>query len=206
MKSTYLLIFLLLFSANLFASEPFDIRQLSERGQKSYEVIKNAQRFEDLSVSYYGLHSNTVRAYGVIADEEHADEAFKSLVKNATLEGSLYALAATFYTDQEFFYKTARSLKLSSLKVRQGRGCLIFTLPVSKAIESNAPNVAIIGSGESFEQYMSGVQGSRITLDLINGGFPAALRYFAQKQKEKSRRLWKRSISRSESVERLEPQ
>ena len=114
----------------------------------------------------------------------------------------MYALAATFYTDQKYFYETTEQLKKSKLKLRRGRGCLIMTISISEAIESKQPNVAIIGSGESFEQYIAGSRGQRFTLDLINGGFPAALKHFAEKQKERRKRLWKRNTSRSALEER----
>ena len=153
--------------------------------------MKNTQRFENLTINYFGMHSSSVRAYGVLADEELSDAAFKSLVKTASLEGSLYALAGTFYTDQAYFYETANKLKSSELKLRRGRGCFIQTISLAEAIESKKENVAIIGSGESFEQYMVGANGRRTTLDLINGGFPAALKHYVEKQKERS--LWKRS-------------
>ena len=168
------------------AVEGFDLLFLSEDGRKAYENLLHASQFEDSRVGYTGALSVYARNLETLLNEQNADAAFKSLLTNAKTAGKLYALCGLFYTDYDSFEKEIESFRLSKETVTMVSGCEVYDESVSAIIESRGQNVAIIGPGESLEQYLTGSKGRSYNIDIANGGYPATFRHFAKQEKEKT--------------------
>jgi len=166
------------------ASGSFQLTSLSDDGQKAYENLLHASRFEDSRVGYTGALSVYAKNLETLLNEQNADAAFKSLLKNAKTAGKLYALCGLFYTDYNSFEKEIESFKLSKETVTMVSGCEVYDESVSSIIESQGQNVAIIGPGESLEQYLAGSQGRSYNIDIANGGYPATFRHFTKQEKK----------------------
>ncbi|MDH3493270.1 MAG: hypothetical protein OEM82_06945 [Acidobacteriota bacterium] len=65
-------------------------------------------------------------------------------------------------------------------------GCEIYDESVSKIIETDAPNVAIIGPDETLEQFLAGNGGRGYNIGIANGGYQATFRHFVRKENERS--------------------
>jgi hypothetical protein len=175
-------ILVLIFSLFTFAcgnieTDDFDVAKLSPQGQTAYQNLLNAPRFEQGLIGEGGELSPKVISLNILAKEKFADQAFKSLLENATLAGQLYALCGLFYTDYEFFKKSIENYRKEDELVEAMSGCKIFSQKVSEIIESKAENVAIISPKETIEDWWKKNKMS-YELDIIHGGFPATFKYY----------------------------
>jgi hypothetical protein len=111
-----------------------------------------------------------------------ADEAFKSLVENATIAGKLYGLSGLYFTDYESFKKHVEQFKKNDETVQTMSGCIGFSEKISKIVESNQPDVAIIKKSETIEEFWKKNKGS-YEFDIAHGGYPATFKSFANQEK-----------------------
>lgn len=160
----------------------FDLGKLSESGRGAYERLLKAETFEQGHVGYAGTLSSFVEDLNALLQEKAADEAFKSLLAQATPAGRLYALCGVYHTDYEFFLKETEKYKTSNESVQAMSGCEIFTEKVAKIVASDSPIVAIINPSQTFEKWSENNRKS-FELDIAHGGFPAIFKSFAQKRK-----------------------
>ena len=156
-----------LFTVGVFAQNSTRRPNLSERGEKAYEMLRNTVVFEDAVVGYGGVLSSKARSFEILVNEQDADQAFKSLLANAPIAGKLYGLAGLFYTDRSSFESEVKRWRRSNETVRMHSGCEVFEEQVAQIIESDAPNVAIIGPGETLEQYLAGNGSPAVVTTLI---------------------------------------
>lgn len=163
-------------------SREFNTKQLSPDGQKAYEMLLKTERFEQGAVGYAGIVSRYVESFNVILKEKAADEAFKSLLRQAPTAGKLYALCGLYFTDYEFFRKEVGKYVKSDESVEVMSGCEIFSEKVAKLVESNAKNVAIINPSQTIEDFWKTNKGS-YELDIAHGGFSATFKRFANMKK-----------------------
>lgn len=163
----------------------FDVLTLSPDGQIAYRSLLEAERFEDALVGFAGSLSEYAAALDTLLRETNADAAFKSLLNSATLPGRLYALCGLFYTDPAAFQAELVKYKNSPEQVSRFSGCLVFEEKVSRIVESNASNVAIIGQTETLEDFLKTNPTSYVS-DIAHGGYPATFRHFAKNLKEKT--------------------
>jgi hypothetical protein len=151
--------------------------QLSPEGQKAYEALIVAERFEDEFIGYGAEPSKLVRAYRILLKEKNADGAFKSLLEKATSAGQLYALCGVYYTDHDFFLRAVEKHKVRSDFVRTMFGCIIGKMPVSKIVEVNTPNVVRLTRPEqTLNEWIDShkeITNKGVQLDIIGGGYPS---------------------------------
>ena len=158
-------------------TQSFSANPLNDEGKKAYDTLVVAKRFEDVAIGPDGSLSVLVRAYRELLKQPQADAAFKSLLKEATLPGQLYALCGVYYTDHSFFMTVIKEYKNRSGYVTTKMGCLVFQrVPVSKIVESRAPNVVRLSSPkQTISEWLRKnrvVTKKGYVVDLIGGGYP----------------------------------
>lgn len=182
MKMLLIFAFIASFCAISFGqtnAEKFDVARLSPDGQKAYQKLLGAERFEEGLVGFAAQLSDYVTSFNKLLDEKAADSAFKSLLANASTAGKLYALSGLYYTDHKLFKTEIEKFRRSEDALPTMSGCLIFTKKVSEIVESKQQNVAIIAPDETFENWTKTPRGA-VEFDILNGGFPAVFRYYGK--------------------------
>lgn len=164
-------------------TERFDLQKLSPEGQKAYELLLKAERFEQGAVGFAGTVSPYVQSFNEILKEKSADEAFKSLLANATIAGKLYALCGIYFTDQESFERETAKYAQSGESVSTMSGCVIFNRKVAEIVELKTEKVVIIKPSQTIEDFWKTNNGAGYELDIAHGGFPATFRRFAKMKK-----------------------
>ena len=158
-------------------TQSFSANPLNDEGKKAYDTLVVAKRFEDVAIGPDGSLSVLVRAYRELLKQPQADAAFKSLLKEATLPGQLYALCGVYYTDHSFFLTVIEEYKNRSDYVETLFGCIGGDIRVSKIVESKAPNVVRLSSPkQTISEWLRknrAVTKKGYVVDLIGGGYPS---------------------------------
>jgi hypothetical protein len=158
-------------------TQSFSANQLNNEGKKAYDTLVVAKRFEDVAIGYAGDLSVLVKAFRELLKQPQADVAFKSLLKEATLPGQLYALCGVYYTDHSFFLTVIKDYKNRSDYVMTLFGCLGGDIPVSEIVESKAPNVVRLSSPkQTISEWLrknQAVTKKGYFLDIVGGGYPS---------------------------------
>lgn len=166
----------------------FDLKKLSDAGKVAYNTLLNAQGFESTHIGAAGSFSKLAESLGILQKEKNADEAFKALLKNATLPGQLYALCGIFYTDYDYFAKEVENYKNIQESIQDVSGCMIMQKKVAEIVESKNPKVAIISPTESLDDFWKahqGKDGQGISFDISHGAFPAQFKDAFEKEQKK---------------------
>jgi hypothetical protein len=187
MRRSLLLVALILFSLSplqvLGGFQQFSTLQLSSEGQKAYQVLLTANRFEDDAddvIACAAQPSKLVEGYRILLKEPSADRAFKNLLERATPAGQLYALCGIYYSDHPFFLAVLEKHTERTDYVNTQFGCIGGRMRVSDIVKlDDAPDVVRLTSQESIFEWMNrNLQHSRKTfrLDIVGGGFPSIFR------------------------------
>jgi hypothetical protein len=168
----------------------FSVSNLSKAGQDAYQVLLKAERFEEGPVGYAAQDSKLVVALSTLSNESLAGEAFKELLKSATLPGQLYALCGLYYADHPFFLEVIENYKNIQEIVETQSGCIISGESVRELVTVNASNVLRLDNSEqSFEQWdrehEKGIAQKGFRMDILNGGYPAYFKFFGQRSSSK---------------------
>ena len=92
-KFVWLILSLFVLSIQANAQEKtFDESVLSDKGKQAYQTLLKVDLFALFGISYSGETSKGELALDDLLTEKESTNAFKSLIKNATPEGGLYAL------------------------------------------------------------------------------------------------------------------
>jgi hypothetical protein len=119
--------------------EPAQIRELraSERVRRAYSLLRDTEQFASSHTDYAGAPSCEVIAFQTLLNSRIADQAFKSLLKSATLEGQLYALSGLYFTDpKSFTMHIARYREMNDL-VTTHFGCEIGPKSVAAVVDAS---------------------------------------------------------------------
>jgi len=161
-------------------TQSFSANQLNNEGKKAYDTLVVAKRFEDVAIGVDGHLSVLVKAYRELLKQPLADLAFKSLLKEATLPGQLYALCGVYYTDHSFFLTVIEEYKNRGDYVEVMFGCLGGGMPVSEIVESKAPNVVRLSSPKQpISEWLRknlAVTNKGYLLDIVGGGYPSTFK------------------------------
>jgi hypothetical protein len=184
MRRSLLLLGFILFSLFplrvLAGFQQFSTPQLTTEGQKAYQVLLTASRFEDDAddvIACAAQPSKLVEGYRILLKEPSADRAFKNLLERATPAGQLYALCGIYYSDHPFFLAVLRKHTERTDYVSTQFGCVRGRMRVSDIVKlDDAPDVVRLTSQESIFEWMNhNLQHSRKTfrLDIAGGGYPS---------------------------------
>ena len=141
-KFIWLILIVAAFSVSSNAQEKdFDDSVLSEKGNQAYQTLLEVDLFAIGGIGYSGKISEGERAFDVLIEEKEADSAFKSLVKNGTLEGGMYGLFGLKVIDCDCFQDEIESFKNTRIsndkeKLSTQSGCFSTTVKSIKEKES----------------------------------------------------------------------
>jgi hypothetical protein len=158
-------------------TQSFSANQLNDEGKKAYDILVVAKRFEGEFIGYDEYPSELVKAYRELLKQPQADVAFKSLLKEATLPGQLYALCGVYYTDHSFFLTVIEEYKNRRDYVMTLFGCIGGYIRVSKIVESKEPYVVSLSSPkQTISEWLRknrAVTKKGYFLDIVGGGYPS---------------------------------
>ena len=171
-KFIWLILILAAFSFSLNAQEKdFDDSVLSEKGKQAYQTLLKVDLFAVGGIGYGGETSKGERAFDILIEEIEADSAFKTLVKNGTLEGGMYGLFGLKVIDCDCFQSEFEAYKKEKIsndkneeKFSMMAGCSYFEAK-NKADKEFVIDY-IISNG--FEQMAESKNFKRITQELKN--------------------------------------
>jgi hypothetical protein len=160
--------------------------QLSHDGQKAYQTLLHAERFEDEAIGYAGELSKLVQAYRILLKEKAADQAFKSLLEKATLAGQLYALCGIYYTDHNLFLILVNNYKVKNEDVQTLFGCIGGKMLASEIVKVNSPTVVRLSyPDQTIDEWIDShkeIVKNGFLIDIVGGGYPSK---FSQKFKSR---------------------
>lgn len=169
MKHMYIFTWMLTLSACMAVTPP-----LSESGSKAYATLKNMDKFYDVAVGFAGTTPETVHAFQALLRERNADAAFKSLLKEATLPGQLYALCGLWFTDSEEFKRQVPHYSSLKGKVPTMMGCIVSEDPISELVKSNHPGaVRLKGPDDSLKDWWKRNPNADTRYDIFGGAWPS---------------------------------
>lgn len=157
----------------------FSETELTEKGQKAFQTLLSAHRFESTRVGRELQFSKFVEAYRVLLEEEKRVEALKLLLEKATIAGQLYALSGLFDSDYDFFLSAVEKYKVSNESVSTISGCVGRYRQVREIVFLDNPNTVRLSSPtQSFEEWLkqAKVNVNEVTVDISGGGYPMAFR------------------------------
>lgn len=140
-------------SACLRTTEPVRTEELRapKHVRQAYSLLRETQEFASSAVDFAGVPSCEVVAFQTLLDSDVADQAFKSLLESATLEGQLYALSGLYFTDPESFAAhVARYREMDDL-VTTHFGCEIDRMSVAAVVGDPPVNIANGGWPQEFK-------------------------------------------------------
>ena len=110
---------------------------LSIKGRAAYTTIDTATIFCDEFVGLGNRTPEVVIAFRTLLKEKQADHAFKTLLKEATIAGQLYALCGLYYTDHTYFMQAIQPYRSSRQEVEIFMGCVIMRDTVANIVEQD---------------------------------------------------------------------
>lgn len=136
--------------------------------RRAYSLLRETEEFASAAVDYGGTPSCEVIAFQTLLNSSVADQAFKSLLGNATLEGQLYALSGLYFTDpKSFTMHIARYREMNDV-VTTHFGCEIDKKSVAAVVQaSNALDPAALE-----EWHRQNPLAEYPPVDIANGGWP----------------------------------
>jgi hypothetical protein len=93
----------LLFHASYAQDKMFDDSVLTQAGRQAYRTLLKEELFAVSGIGYSGETSQGEDAFNILVDEKEAVAAFRSLTRDATIEGGLYGLYGLRWKDCDCF-------------------------------------------------------------------------------------------------------
>jgi hypothetical protein len=167
-------------ASRLFRDEPKGLSLREHEGRTAYEALRDAKRFESSRVGEGGTTSTYAKAFRILAERLDAmpparrRSLLRSLFRDATLAGKLYATCAFYFYDAEAFEIAIDVLSQDPRSVPSQLGCIIADVPVTALVRAPDPR-ARVERGMTVEQWMS-TQPTNLRTDIAGGYLPLRLR------------------------------
>jgi hypothetical protein len=142
-------------------------KQLSQDGRIAYAELYFAKRFEPTTLGIAAIPSRLRWAFCILRNEARADASFKSLLRDASAAGKLYALCGLYYTDRAYFDSVIEHYRTSDESVEAQNGCVIWRATVAEFVDADVYADAVRSRGGT-------VPAGGVT-DILHGGYPTAL-------------------------------
>jgi hypothetical protein len=147
---------------------------LSGPAREAYVTLRDAATFSSGRVGAAGLLPQEVYAFRTLKDDPMADAAFKSLLKEATPAGQLYALCGLWFTDPGAFKTEAERLKRANGEVDTLAGCVGMKSHMADIIESTVPGaVRLTSNKQSVKDWLDTHKGVAMHYDIVSGALPS---------------------------------
>jgi hypothetical protein len=167
-------------ASRLFQEEPKGLSLREHEARGAYEALRDAQRFESSRVGEGGTTSQYAKAFRVLAERletmpsARRRSLLRSLFRDATLPGKLYATCAFYFYDPEAFELAIDVLSQDRRTVPSQIGCVIADVPVGALVRAPDPRVRV-DRGMTVEAWMS-TQPTNLRTDIAGGYVPLRLR------------------------------
>jgi hypothetical protein len=167
-------------ASRLFRDEPKGLALREHEARTAYEALRDAKRFESSRVGEGGATSAYARAFRALAERldtmppARRRSLLRSLFRDATLPGKLYATCAFYFYDLEAFEIAIDVLSEDTRRVPSQIGSVIADVPVSTLVRAPDPRVRI-DRGMTVAAWMS-TQPTNLRTDIAGGYMPLRLR------------------------------
>ena len=104
---------------------PADLPSTTAPVTLAAEILRHTDRFASVGVGPAGITSTQALAWRVVFQSPVADSVFRSLLRDATRPGQLYALAGLFVTDQPTYVLEAARQRAQGGEVSTQFGCIV---------------------------------------------------------------------------------
>ena len=98
------------------------------------DILRHTDRFASVGVGPAGVTSTQALAWRVVYQSPQADSVFRSLLRDATRPGQLYALAALFVSDQASYFREAARQRAQGGDVLTQVGCIVSRQSVASVL------------------------------------------------------------------------
>jgi hypothetical protein len=119
----------------LLFCEPAFCFDLDVKGKSAFQTLKTASVFALGGVGFAGTTSDTEKALRVLLAQRDAVPALEALLKEARLEGKLYALLGLKWKDERAFRKTASEYRSVAARATTMRGCIQAERPAAELVK-----------------------------------------------------------------------
>ena len=141
--------------------------------RRAYDLLLTTEEFASAHVDVAGTPSCQALAFQELLDSRMADSAFKRLLKEATIEGQLYALSGLYFTDPSAFEVQVERYSQMTELVTTHFGCVLSVQPVAAIVRSKAPLAPSLlqewHDQNPLEEYPP--------VDIEGGGWPTEFKY-----------------------------
>jgi hypothetical protein len=147
---------------------------LAGPARDAYAKLRDASTFSSGRVGAAGLLPEAVYAFRTLKSDPKGDAAFKSLLKEATPAGQLYALCGLWFTDPGAFKTEAERLKRANGEVDTLAGCVGMKSHMADIIESKVPGaVRLTSNKQSVKDWFDTHKGVAMHYDIVGGALPS---------------------------------
>ena len=131
MRHSVILLLLLTFSVRAMQSD------------KNYQVVKSARIFAIGGIGYAGVITDEETAFNALCKAPDAAEQFRRLLREATIEGQMYALLGLRQVGAPDYKVQADRYRKSTGKVNTGSGCEVGPDKVSYVVNQWIDKMAL---------------------------------------------------------------
>lgn len=103
--------------------------ELDGKGRAAYETLKSAPFFAIGGVGFAGTTSEPEEALRVLLQQKEASAAFQALLKEARIEGQLYALLGLRIKDKKAYEENVAPYLSKEDRANLMRGCVLSEVP-----------------------------------------------------------------------------
>jgi hypothetical protein len=110
---------------------------------KNYQVVKSARIFAIGGIGYAGVITDEETAFNALCKAPDAAEQFRRLLREATIEGQMYALLGLRQVGAPDYKAQADRYRKSTRKVNTGSGCEVGPDKVSYVVNQWIDKMAL---------------------------------------------------------------
>ena len=110
---------------------------------KNYQVVKSARIFAIGGIGYAGVITDEETAFNALCKAPDAAEQFRRLLREATIEGQMYALLGLRQVGAPDYKVQADRYRKSTGKVNTGSGCEVGPDKVSYVVNQWSDKMAL---------------------------------------------------------------
>ena len=114
---------------------PPDLPSTTDPVTLAAQILRHTDRFASVGVGPAGMTSTQALAWRVVFQSRVADSVVRSLLRDATRPGQLYALAGLFVTNQPTYFLEAARQRAQGGEVSTQFGCIVSHQPVATILD-----------------------------------------------------------------------
>lgn len=158
--------------SRLFAKDPV-VAPVEREAQSAYERLRETTRFDSARVGSAGTWSANTVAFRKLLALPDAKRVFRTLFREASLPGKLYATCGFYFVDDEAFEAAVAALASSRRSVHTMQGCIDMDQVVGEMVRAHGERITV-PAGITIEQWVK-AHGAPTTFDIAGGYVPLRL-------------------------------